>query len=317
MAMTKEESKLKQGFLQQRQNLPLEDKIRLTQRRIKSFCEFFNYEVYISFSGGKDSTVLKHIIENTEGCEHIESVFIDTGLEYPELRAFVRSQKNITIIKPKMKFNEVIEKYGFPAVSKEISKFISEYRSKPDGYTAKKFDRNSDYIKQYGTRYCLEKWIPLRDSGIKISSKCCDVMKKNPAKKFEKETGKKPIIATMACESNIRKTEYLKNGCNAFQNKRPLSTPIAFWTEQDVLQYLVEFNVPYAAVYGEIKQDSKGKYYTTGVDRTGCMFCMFGVQSEKHPNRFEKMKETHPRQYEYCINELGCAAVLDFLKVSY
>ena len=121
----------------------------------------------------------------------------------------------------------------------------------------------------------------------------------------------------MAAESNLRKQEYLKHGCNAFDTKRPSSTPMGFWTELDVLQYIKEKNIPYCSVYGEILQDKKGKWYTTGVNRTGCMFCMFGIQCEKSPNKFEKMKKSHPIQYDYCINKLGCGKVLDFIGVKY
>ena len=67
-------------------------------------------------------------------------------------------------------------------------------------------------------------------------------MKKKPSYRYEKETGRKPFIATMAAESNLRKQEYLKKGCNSFDTKRPASTPLGFWTEQDILQYIKENN---------------------------------------------------------------------------
>lgn len=121
----------------------------------------------------------------------------------------------------------------------------------------------------------------------------------------------------MAAESNLRKLEYLKKGCNSFDTKRPASTPLGFWTEQDILQYIKENNIPYCSIYGEILQDKKGKFYTTGAKRTGCMFCMFGVHLEKSPNKFELMKETHPKLHDYCINTLGCGKVLDFIGVNY
>ena len=89
------------------------------------------------------------------------------------------------------------------------------------------------------------------------------------------------------------------------------------WQLFFILEYLIKFDVPYCEIYGDIKQDKKGKYYTTAEQRTGCMFCMFGVHHEKSPNRFERMKITHPKQYDYCINKLGCGAVLDFIGVKY
>lgn len=313
--ITPEEAVLKRNFLKQRQGLPLHLKIKMSKQRIREFYEHFDGKVYISFSGGKDSTVLLHLVRSLY--PNVKAVYIDTGLEYPEVRSFVKTFDNVIILRPNMPFNKVIEKYGYPVISKEVAKFIEENRKNPNGYTAKKFDPNSEYVKKYGIRYCLAKWKFLRDSNIKISAQCCNIMKKNPAKEFEKESGLYPIIATMAAESNLRKSEYLRKGCNSFDAKRPVSTPLGFWTEQDILKYLIECNIPYCSVYGEIKQDKSGKYYTTKAKRTGCMFCMFGVQSEKSPNRFELMKESHPKQYEYCINILGCGRVLDFMGVRY
>ena len=73
---------------------------------------------------------------------------------------------------------------------------------------------------------------------------------------------------------------------------------------------------PYASVYGEIVEKN-GKLVTTGAQRTGCMFCMFGLHLEKEPNRFQRMALTHPRQHEFCIGKLGCGRVLDFIGVPY
>ncbi len=96
---------------------------------------------------------------------------------------------------------------------------------------------------------------------------------------------------------------------------------MAFWTEQDVLSYLKRTGVPYSAIYGRIEETEKkggGKALKmSGVSRSGCMYCMFGVHLEKEPNRFQRMQATHPRQYDYCINRLGCKEVLDFIGVPY
>lgn len=313
--ISKEEAAMKRNFLKQRQSLPLKLKIELSKNRIKQFYEHFDGKVYVSFSGGKDSTVLLHLVRSL--FPEVPAVFVDTGLEYPEVRSFVKSFDNVITLRPEMPFNKVITEYGYPVISKEVAQFIEDNRKNPNGYTAQKFDTNSDYVKKYGSRFCLAKWNYLKDSDIKISSQCCRIMKKTPAKKFEKESGLKPFIATMAAESNLRKQEYIKKGCNSFESKRPASTPLGFWTEQDILQYLVENNLPYCSVYGKIKQDKNGKYYTTGAKRTGCMFCMFGVHNEKSPNKFELMRETHPKLHDYCINKLGCGRVLDFIGVKY
>lgn len=314
-SITPEKAAMKRNFLKQRQSLPLKLKIEMSKRRIQEFYDHFGGKVYVSFSGGKDSTVLLHLVRSLY--PDVPAVFIDTGLEYPEVRQFVKSTQNSITLRPDKTFKEVLEQYGYPVISKEVAKSIEENRRNPDGYTKKKFDSNSAYVKRYGSRYDLSKWLPLKSSDIKISAKCCEIMKKRPAKKFEKESGLKPFIATMAIESNLRKQEYLKKGCNSFNTVRPASIPLGFWTEQDILQYLKEFNIPYCSVYGEILQDKKGKFYTSQAKRTGCMFCMFGVHTEKSPNKFELMRETHPKLHNYCINQLGCKKVLDFLGVKY
>ena len=144
----------------------------------------------------------------------------------------------------------------------------------------------------------------------------CAVMKEWPLHRYNRETGRKQIIATMACESARRQSAYLKTGCNAYHKRDPTSQPMSFWTEQDVLAYLKMTGIPYASVYGEIVEEN-GRLTTTGAKRTGCMFCMFGVHLEKEPNRFQRMALTHPKQYDFCIHKLSCGKVLDFLGVPY
>lgn len=375
------------GDLKQMQSLPLEAKIRMTQQRIQAWYdswtrfEIFNrdtgktrYEtidtrdymaepklkeseyiasaipgqVYVSFSGGKDSTVLKHIVDQMY--DDVPSLFVNTGLEYPEIQKFAMSQKNVVTVRPEMRFDEVIKNYGYPAISKEVSeKIYYAQMGRHYGINALKGldkDGNPDHF-----RKSLVKYAHLVDSGIPISAKCCYVMKKTPAKQYEKETGRKPILGTMAEESRLRYQSWIKSGCNAFESKRPTSQPLSFWTEQDILHYLKKYDVPYCSVYGDINVkptediehgqinmiDFLGCYEpedtleTTGCSRTGCIFCMFGCHLEKEPNRFQRLKETHPRQYEYCIGGgemvdgkwqpskegLGLGKVLDYIGVKY
>lgn len=136
-------------------------------------------------------------------------------------------------------------------------------------------------------------------------------MKKSPLKGLHKAG----IIATMTEESFLRETNWLKTGCNAFDSKDPKSKPMSFWTEQDVLQYIKQNNLPIASVYGEIVISNKAdgfqynetlcdccsKLCTTGCKRTGCVYCGFGASHDTGESRFERLKRTHPRQYEYCM----------------
>ena len=110
--------------LQQKQALPLNVKIKMTEQRIHEWVDHFGEDgVYVSFSGGKDSTVLLDVARRLY--PNIKAVFVDTGLEYPEIRTFVKAFENVDIIRPKITFKEVIEKYGYPFFSKEISECIA------------------------------------------------------------------------------------------------------------------------------------------------------------------------------------------------
>lgn len=309
------------------QSQPLDRKIRITQTRIIEWYQRWNGQVHVNFSGGKDSTVLLDIARRIY--PDIEAVFVDTGLEYPEIRDFVKTFDNVAWLKPEMNFKQVIEKYGYPVVSKDTANKVRKLRHNNLSDKYRNYLLNGDERGKLGK--LSEKWKILLDAPFEISEQCCDVMKKKPAKAFSKKTGKKPIVGTMAYESQRRETMWLQKGCNAFDNKNPISAPMSFWTEQDVLQYLKITNIPYASVYGELVPKSKvigqlaidevpTALMTTGVNRTGCMFCMFGVHLEKEPNRFQRMKITHPKQYDYCIREengLGLGKVLDYINVKY
>lgn len=301
------------------QSMPLEVKLGMTRNRIREWVrEFGTNGVYVSFSGGKDSTVLLHIVR--EMYPDVEAVFVDTGLEYPEIRRFVKTFDNVTILRPKMRFDEVIRRYGYPIISKEVSTCVSRCRiameRKNGTYTYDLKKMRGEIIRKDGkkSRYNHEKYEPLLHANFLISANCCEIMKKRPVKKFEIETNKAPIIATMADESALRKSNWLQYGCNVFEAKRQRSAPMSFWTEQDVLQYIKQNGIQIASVYGDIVEigedgneyesnlfGSCGRLHTTGCDRTGCIFCGFGCHLEKEPSRFQRMKDTHPKQYAYCL----------------
>lgn len=296
------------------QNYPLELKVEKTKLRIKEWYEHYNGEVYVSFSGGKDSTVLLDIVRSMY--PDIEAVFINTGLEYPEIYKFVKTFKSVTILKPEMNFKQVINTYGYPVISKENSQYIYEIR-----HSTKKMRQRRLYGDSKGRFKLPNKYHYLIDAPFEISNKCCEVMKKRPVKKFEKETGKVPIIGTMAEESSLRQQSYLQHGCNAFESKRPVSTPLGFWKQQDVLEYIYKNDLKIASVYGEVIEDKnlldECTYSTTGCERTGCIYCLYGIQCDTTPNRIQRLKKTHKKQYDYCINKLKLGEVLDYIGVKY
>ena len=372
--------------LLQMQSLPLSAKIKMTKRRISEWVEYFGEDgVYVSFSGGKDSTVLLDLVRKSY--PDIPAVFVDTGLEYPEIREFVRTFENVVWLKPKMNFRQVIEKYGYPFFSKEISECIAESRKyikiltdrQTDvhyayriadmiGVDRRKNKGNKSYqmlkegnipseileapvrIKQlfgvkcdqYGDMYDRSRYLFMLEAPFEVSNMCCKVMKKAPVHAYSKQTGRKPITAQMADESRLRTSQWLQNGCNAFEAKNPISNPMSFWTEQDVLLYVKENDIPLASVYGDIVVDyfamnqcdnqmSLSDYgvseketpilKTTGCERTGCMFCGYGCHLEKSPNRFERMKQTHPKIYDYIMRSksdggLGYKEIIEWINTN-
>ena len=290
------------AMLKQMQDLPLELKIRLTQDRIREWYEHWDGEVSVSFSGGKDSTVLLDIAR--EMYPDIEAVFVDTGLEYPEIRKFVQTFDNVTWLKPEMRFDEVITRYGYPIIGKEIS--LKLHYLKQGSEWGKRCAQN-------GGRYGIAKYVDIAKEPFNVSDRCCGVMKKRPAHAYQKRSGKRFITAQMAAESQLREQIWLQNGCNAFDTRNPVSNPMSFWTEQDILLYIKQKNLPIASVYGDIVYDRDEPYQerfdgyvttkltTTGCKRTGCIFCAFGAHLEKQ-SRFVRLRETHPKLYNYCIN---------------
>lgn len=300
-----------------RKNYPLWMKIEITKRRIEQWVDYYGENnIYVSFSGGKDSTVLLHIVRSLY--PGIEAVFSNTGLEYPEIIKFVKTFDKVTIIKPKSTFKQVIETKGYPIISKSVANCVRLAR--------KNIEEGKDTLRvrqikgqENGSKFSKQKWEFLLDAPFKISEECCNELKKKPIKEYQKSTGKVPFIATMADEGQQRREAYLMTGCNAFNSSK--SQPLGFWTEQDILQYIVEKKIQICSVYGSIieEQDMFGnkKYRTTREKRTGCLFCGFGCHLEKEPNRFQRLKETHPSQYKYCMEKLGMAEVLDYIGIKY
>ena len=292
------------------QSLPLDIKILKTKIRIQEWIDNYGEDkVYVSFSGGKDSTVLLDLVRQVN--PNIPAVFIDTGLEYPETKEFVKTIDNVTILRPKMSFKQVIETYGYPMVSKEQANYLDDIRNSTEKMRIRRLEGDSQ-----GRFKLSKKWHYLIDAPFKVSHRCCNVMKKEPSKKYEHETGRVPIIGTLSEESSLRQQSYLKTGCNAFESKRPNSTPIAFWREQDILEYIFINKLSINKAYGEVIY-KEGVYSTTKCDRTGCIFCGFGVHLEKEPNRYQKLQLTHPQLHDYCMNKLGFKEVCKYMNIAY
>ena len=135
------------GDLRQMQSLPLGAKINMTRFRVRQWVEEYGEDgVYISFSGGKDSTVLMDLVRNEFGYKSVPAVFVDVPTQFPELRDFAKTWDDVTIIKPKIGFMEVCDKYGFPLISKDVSQCVLGARKYLRGVAEKNLQEGTDEI---------------------------------------------------------------------------------------------------------------------------------------------------------------------------
>lgn len=276
--------------LRKRQSWTLHQKIDHSLGVIDQFISRLNGNVYVGFSGGKDSTVLLDLCRVIK--PDIKAVFCNTGNEYPDIVRFVRELKdtegyNIEIIYPKIKPKEVLNKYGFPLISKEVSEKI--YYAKHHKETMRaRITMGLEPSKWYTLS---KKWKRFINETFDINNACCKKLKKEPFTKYDKEHGLYPILGIMASEGDQRQTTYIRQGgCNVFSEKgKTKSLPLSIWLEDDIWGYIKERNLKIADIYHK------------GAKRTGCMFCGYGCQF-KDDNRLQMVYDMYPKWYDMFMN---------------
>lgn len=275
-------SKISFDEFQERLKLNIYQKIDHAIGVIEQFHNHTNGNMYISFSGGKDSTVLLHLVRTVY--PDTKAMYIKSGNDYPEIHKFVNTFDNVDIMRPKKTMKKIINKYGFPMVSKEMAMYI---------YDAKHTKSEKMFnLRMYGIRNgkqsrqgCIYKiWQYLVNEQFDISHKCCHFLKKEPARRYEKISGLKPIIGNMASESSLRRQQYFTHGCNVLDGNKQASYPLSIWTEEDIWTYIKMFNLDYCELYDK------------GFERTGCMVCGFGLHRDLE--RFDRLNELHPKVYQ-------------------
>lgn len=265
--------------LKERQKWSFDQKLDHAVATVENFCSRLQGRVFVSFSGGKDSTVLLDLTRRFVD-KNCKAVFCNTGAEYPDVVRFVRQTDNVTIIKPQETFKNILETRGFPLISKEQARYIRQARhTKSDKLRSLRLGE-MDKNKRFGI--IAKKWRFLVKAPFDVSEECCDILKKRPFKKYCKETGTRPMIATTCDESMLRMEQYVRRGgCSTFEKNKEASFPMSIWTDQDIYTYIDKFNLRLCDLYAK------------GFVRTGCMSCGFGAHIDK--NRFGLFFRTCPR----------------------
>ena len=265
--------------LRERQSWTLSQKIDHSLGVIDQFYNRLDGKVYVSFSGGKDSTIVLWLARKL--FPNIKAAFCNTGNEFPDIVKFVRQFDNVDWVKPKMKPQDVMLSYGFPLVSKKVSMLVDVAKRNPNGLVAQK-----DFSGGKTSYSVPVKWHFLLDVHYRVSSYCCNRLKKDPMKTYAKIHKCAPIMGIMASESNLREKTYVTQGsCNVLTGKHVKSLPLPIWTEQDVWDFINKYNIPIAEIYQK------------GAKRTGCMFCGYGCQFKDH-NSLQMVYELYPKWYD-------------------
>ena len=229
---------------------------------------------------------------------------------------------------------EVIREYGFPVLSKEIAGKVYTLQHPTEKNATVRHAIMTGETGAYGgfrkgTRMKMsQKWLEKfggyenENEGVnyekpdfKVSSKCCYYLKEKPCDDWAKERNSVPYLGLMASEGGRRQKSLMINGCNYFGASTIRSAPFAIFSRQDLLQLALDLDVPVPEIYGEIKKKEDGTLYTTGAQRTGCSFCGFGIQLEKRPHRFDRLRELHPEEWHFWMYEQGWGHVLDYIGI--
>ena len=279
-------------------------KVSEAMHRIESLYNETNGKCYLSFSGGKDSTIILALIKMCEDIytipkNAIKAVFVNTRIELDATEEFVHWCKenwyeNIEIICPEKSFSEVLSQHGKPIKSKMKSECLERYQKRYNETSRKMLLGVSDSL--YNKVLLANKDLHLMhdDFKIDISNKCCDFLKKKPIRKYCKQnemTGY--YLGIRLCEGGARELnakQRLKSGgklCTGTRRGIIVKMPIIDWTDEDVQEFIEYYNIPLSRAYTEY-----------GMRRTGCIGCPFSI---KLKDDLEILYKYEPNKYKACM----------------
>lgn len=244
---------------------------------------------YISFSGGKDSTVLHYLIDEALPGNQIPRVYFNTGIEFQTMVDFVNRLKDtdnrIEIIKPQVPIKKMLEKEGYPFKSKEHSKRVREYQrnNRHNRTTYDYVNRLNHFSGRYGCPKCLQHQFPA-DYPLKISEKCCDRLKKDIGKQYQKEHGKSWTITGIMKDEGGARTN---SGCIVLKAGRGKFNPLFPITKEWIDWYIKARNIRLCPLY----------YPPYNFERTGCKGCPFNIQLQRN---LDILAEHFPAERRQC-----------------
>ena len=274
--------------LRTRQQWTLPQKIDHSLGVIEQFSNHFDGQVYVSFSGGKDSVAMLSLVEMLY--PGVQCMFVMTGCESPSVCRFIREMKaeghNIDIVRPRKTLRQVFADYGFPIASKKVSHQIQCVRRNP-------YCKSSREVLRRDNPHCIpERWMYLLNEPYEVSDRCCHWLKHLPAYEYGERTGRHPYIGLLAAESYQRTLGYVQQGgCNFFGangKQHPRSLPLAIWTDDDVWAYIRDRHLRLPDIYDK------------GARRTGCMGCGFGAHISTAG--LDTLRELWPKMYDMILS---------------
>lgn len=299
----------------------LDKKISDAMHRIEDLYHSTNGECYLSFSGGKDSTVILAIIKMCEEIytipkNSIPAVFSNTGLELGATIDFVKWCKesgwyeNIEIIRPDKSFDWILKNYGKPIKSKMKSEFLSRYHRgmRTENTIRNLFGLNNKVIK---IKIADKDMHLLHDDfDIKISEQCCRILKKKPFAKYNKEKKIKGyILGERMAEGGARALNNQKRineggkFCTKTKGEYIVKLPIVDWSDKDIEEFIEKYNVPLSKAYTE-----------HGYDRTGCFLCPY---SKYIGNNLGKLHQYEPNRYKAAMHWLKDVYIAQNVKLPF
>lgn len=313
------------------QALPYRLKIPYAIGKAQEFYDAMDGKVFCSVGGLDSITLLLFLRKYID--PDIPGMAISI-LEDKSIQKIHHQLGNITFLKPYKSKVQVIREHGYPVISKEKAGKIQLLQNPTMKNATVRHAIMTGETGAYGgyrtgTRMKLpQKWLELfagpenekygthyQTAPFRVSPDCCYYMKEKPADDWAKANGLKPYMGLMASEGGQREKALIKNGCNYYGKTVTRSCPFAIFQRTDLLQLALDLDVPVPEIYGEIKRQQNGILETTKAKRTGCTMCGFGIHIEKRPHRFDRLRQTSPKEWRFWMYDMGWGKVLDYIGV--